>query len=109
MPWVYGIMLEMKRFLSLSALFIMITGSSWADDFFNPPPLNPELPPWMQDNSQPAQAQPAQPSQPAPDAAVPTSPVEPPTMDTSGGDEEEGSPFDFESGGGGGGGRGSDQ
>lgn len=81
-----------------------------ADDFFNPPPLNPELPPWMQNqqgqnqpNQQPAQAQ------PVPDTSAPA--AEAPSVDSgsSSGDEEDGgSPFDFEGGsegGGGGGGR----
>lgn len=89
----------------------MITGTSRADDFFNPPPLNPELPPWMQDSAAPAQpAQPGgQPAQAAPEATVPAPDFSTPDS-SSGSDEEEGSPFDFEGGGGGGGGgKGSDQ
>jgi len=99
----------MKRFLGLFLFISMISAISMADDFFNPPPLNPELPPWMQESNT---SQPAQPSTtPPPDASAP-----PPSMpDDSGfdsgmGSDDEGAPpFDFESGGGGGGGgRGSD-
>lgn len=98
----------MMRFFSILAVFLMISSASWADDFFNPPPLNPELPPWMQDNSQPAQPSQPQPAQPAPDGMAPTT-TEAVPFDPSGSEEEEGSPFDFEGGGGGGGGSGSDK
>ena len=104
------------KYFGLIAFLLMISATSYADDFFNPPPLNPELPPWMQ-NSQDAnqpQAQPQQQgqqpqAQPQAQSAQP-SPEPAPTVDTgsSGGDDEEGgSPFDFEGGseGGGGGGR----
>lgn len=83
-----------------------------ADDFFNPPPLNPELPPWMQESNAPSQSGQSPPAQPAaPDAAAPAAPsTEEPSFDGSGAGDEEGAPFDFESGGGGGGGgRGGDQ
>lgn len=85
---------------------LMISTASMADDFFNPPPLNPELPPWMQESG----SQPPPSTAPAPDS---TAPASPPSGDDSGfsaGDDEGSPPFDFEPGdGGGGGGRGSDQ
>lgn len=102
--------MSIMRFLGFLLFLIMISASSMADDFFNPPPLNPELPPWMQESNSPSQpsGQPAQPS--APDSAAPAAPSsEEPSFDGGAG-EEEGAPFDFESGGGGGGGgRGGDQ
>lgn len=89
-----------------SIFFIMISGTSMADDFFNPPPLNPELPPWMQNQQEQNQPN-QQPQQPAPDTSVPA--AEAPSFDSGSSSDEEdgGSPFDFEGGseGGGGGGR----
>lgn len=102
--------LAMMRWFGLAVIFIMISATSNADDFFNPPPLNPELPPWMQESNTPPAGN--APAQPAPDgSAAPSSPEPAPSFDAPAGDEEEGAaPFDFEGGGGGGGGgRGSDQ
>lgn len=95
------------RFFSILTVSLIISSTSFADDFFNPPPLNPELPPWMQDNTQPAQPQQAQ---PVPDASAPP-PAEAVPFDGGSEGDEEASPFDFGDGGGGGGGsgRGSDQ
>lgn len=99
------------RRLGFIAFFVMISTASMADDFFNPPPLNPELPPWMQDsNSAPAQPQ-SPPGQAVPDSAPPPM-AEPMPFDgeSSGEDDGGASPFDFDGGSsGGGGGRGSDQ
>ncbi|MCC7460338.1 MAG: hypothetical protein IT286_03450 [Proteobacteria bacterium] len=99
------------RSIWVFSILLMISASSNADDFFNPPPLNPELPPWMQESSPPSnQPGSAPPPQPGPDSAPPM--AEPMPFD---GDDEDGgaAPFDFDGsssgGGGGGGGRGSDQ
>lgn len=100
----------MKRYGYLLFL-LMISGTSRADDFFNPPPLNPELPPWMQNqqdpNQQPQQGQ--QPQQAVPDNSAPA--AEAPSFDSGMEEDDSSSPFDFESGsdGGGGGGGGRDQ
>lgn len=100
---------NMRR-LAFFTILLMITATSRADDFFNPPPLNPELPPWMQDNQKPADpnAGTAPPSDP--NAATPA-PATPEPIPFEGSDDEEApSPFDMDGGGGGGGGgRGSDQ
>jgi hypothetical protein len=96
----------MMRLLGVLLFIIMISASSMADDFFNPPPLNPELPPWMQDsNTQ------TPPDQTAPDTSAPPAPPtisEEPSFD--GVDEEGAPPFDFEGDSSSGvGGKGSDQ
>jgi len=101
--------------IRLFAILLMISASSMADDFFNPPPLNPELPPWMQE-SPPASGQPQGNSPPAGQPGQESAPpptAEPVPFDGGevSGDDEGGSPFDFDGGssGGGGGGKGSDQ
>ena len=101
------------RLLGFFAILLIISSVSMGDDFFNPPPLNPEMPPWMQEsNSQPAQPQGSpQQGQPIPDASSPPPMAEPMPFDGDFEDDGGGAaPFDFDgSGGGGGGGRGSDQ
>ncbi len=94
----------MKR-LGLSIFLVMISSICNADDFFNPPPLNPELPPWMQNsapagNEQPPQGQ----AQPAPDSAPADT-----SGDTTPDEEDSAAPFDFESGSSDGGGAARDQ
>lgn len=99
------------RLLGFVAFFVMISTISMADDFFNPPPLNPELPPWMQEsNSAPAQPQ-SPPGQGVPETSPPPM-AEPMPFDgeSSGEDDGGASPFDFDGGSsGGGGGRAADQ
>lgn len=101
------------RRLGFIVFFIMISTASMADDFFNPPPLNPELPPWMQEsNSQPAQPEGSPPPQgQAPPDSSPPPMAEPMPFDGGDSGDEDGgaAPFDFDGGSSGGGGRGTDQ
>jgi len=93
----------MKKCLGILFFYLLISGTCYADDFFNPPPLNnPEMPPWMQNSNQgnqpPPNNQNPPPQQGQPQEATPAPPVDTTAPDTSSDDEENASPFDFESG-----------
>ncbi len=93
----------MIRRLGFIAIFLMISATSNADDFFNPPPLNPELPPWMQDANQAPASNTGQPATTPPPADASAPPADTSSVPDSGSEDDEAAPFDFEGSGGGGG------